>query len=447
MKDMDNEKWTKRLHDRLADHEESVTDELWAGIEARLAQQEAPRRAARPVPLWGRWAVAATLVGVLAGGGYLAWQGTRSASPLAGGSPVMAEKHPASSAPVAHRPQESVPGHPSSATDGGAPAAEALGRQRQSAARQQSGHPVCLLAEVTGSKQGQAVVTVRQEEKGMPMESEKIEENTAPSASVPAAAAPAGRSAGGDGGEQPAGQNLPQDVQAVLRELDREIAEAEPRERARVGLGLYAANGFGSQSDANGVLMSPSLLDQYDYDRYMSQARSRAAAPVYLAGYEERQKYYRPISFGLTVNIPVSSGFSVVTGLVYTRLRSDFTNVAAGHAHQREQTLYYVGIPLSGHLRLWNWRGLNVYAAAGGQADFNVKARLMATGVEQQMRKDRVQWSLQAAVGLQYDIIPQIGVYAEPGLKYYFDNGSEVRNFFKDKPTALNLQVGLRLNF
>ena len=38
------------------------------------------------------------------------------------------------------------------------------------------------------------------------------------------------------------------------------------------------------------------------------------------------------------------------------------------------------------------------------------------------------------------------GLYAEPGVKYYFDNGSRVVNFFKDKPLNLNLQVGLRLN-
>ena len=30
--------------------------------------------------------------------------------------------------------------------------------------------------------------------------------------------------------------------------------------------------------------------------------------------------------------------------------------------------------------------------------------------------------------------------------KYYFDNGSRVQNFFKDKPTNFNLQLGLRWN-
>ena len=49
-------------------------------------------------------------------------------------------------------------------------------------------------------------------------------------------------------------------------------------------------------------------------------------------------------------------------------------------------------------------------------------------------------------LGIQYDIIPQLGLYAEPGIKYYFDNGSRLQTFFKDKPTNFSLQLGLRWN-
>ena len=33
-----------------------------------------------------------------------------------------------------------------------------------------------------------------------------------------------------------------------------------------------------------------------------------------------------------------------------------------------------------------------------------------------------------------------------PGVKYYFDNGSNILNYFKDKPLNYNVQFGLRLN-
>ena len=113
----------------------------------------------------------------------------------------------------------------------------------------------------------------------------------------------------------------------------------------------------------------------------------------------------------------------------------------------RHQTLHYVGIPLNIQIALWQWNKLNVYVAAGGQADWNVEAKANTDGVNQEMEKDRLQWSVGGSLGVQYNIMPQLGVYAEPGFRHYIDNGSNVSNFFKDKPTDFNLQVGLRFNF
>jgi hypothetical protein len=132
--------------------------------------------------------------------------------------------------------------------------------------------------------------------------------------------------------------------------------------------------------------------------------------------------------------------------VVYTRLSSDFTNRTNNLEYQKHQTLHYVGIPLNVQYHVWKWRSLNVYATAGGQADMNVKAHLESDGLEQDMKKDRIQWSVNGAMGVQYNLIPQLGLYAEPGIKYYFDNGSHVRNYFKYRRTNFNLQIGLRLN-
>ena len=75
-----------------------------------------------------------------------------------------------------------------------------------------------------------------------------------------------------------------------------------------------------------------------------------------------------------------------------------------------------------------------------------MKAKLTTDGVNSSISRDDLQFSVQGALGLQYDIIPVVGIYVEPGIKYYFKNGSDVRNFFKDKPTNFNLQIGVRLN-
>ena len=67
---MKMDKWTQQLHDKLAEREVAPPDNLWADIEAALpkdlAGNKKPR--ARFVPL-RRWAVAATLALLVAGGG------------------------------------------------------------------------------------------------------------------------------------------------------------------------------------------------------------------------------------------------------------------------------------------------------------------------------------------------------------------------------------------
>ena len=58
---------------------------------------------------------------------------------------------------------------------------------------------------------------------------------------------------------------------------------------------------------------------------------------------------------------------------------------------------------------------------------------------------DRLQWSVSGAVGFQYNFIENLGIYVEPGIGYYFDDGSDVLTVYKDKPLNFSLQVGVRL--
>ena len=60
------------------------------------------------------------------------------------------------------------------------------------------------------------------------------------------------------------------------------------------------------------------------------------------------------------------------------------------------------------------------------------------------LREGGMQWSVNAAAGIEYNIRNVVRLYAEPGVSYYFDNGSRIDNIYKEKNTALNLQFGLR---
>ena len=103
-------------------------------------------------------------------------------------------------------------------------------------------------------------------------------------------------------------------------------------------------------------------------------------------------------------------------------------------------------MPLSASYKLFSTGRLHAYVTAGAQADFNVSATLKTDEVSVGIKKDRPQFSVNAAAGVEYDIIPQLGLYAEPGVRYYIDNQSSTDNIFKDKPCNFSLQVGIRFN-
>ena len=406
--------WAQRLRDHLADYEVPVPDDLWEKIEARLPKEivsptpTPKKKKARIVPLWARWAAAAA---VFVGGLVILWK-------VEGGMWRSAEGR---LLPEGRKNENRYEADQTTPPKGTPP---------------NLGGESCAQGKITPKE------TISSDEK---TEKESAEKPIQPIQSILSEEKPILPIQPILSEEKPKeSEKHPEDV---IRELDRKIMEYEQRRSHKASLNLYASNGFGNQSFRNGVLMSPELLANYDYYTNPSSVGTRGDnSPVYLANHEERQQFYQPISFGLSVNIPISSGFSVSSGIVYTRLRSDFTSIANSLVYERQQTLHYVGIPLTVQYNVWQWHGLNVYATAGGQVDFNVKANVTTEGSETTLEKDDLQWSVNAAVGVQYNFIPQLGIYAEPGIKHYFDNGSHIQNFFKHRPTNFNLQIGLRLN-
>ena len=427
------EDWAQRLRDHLAGYEVPVPDDLWEKIEARLPKEvlsPTPKKEARIVPLWARWAaVAAVFVG-----GLVLWNveggmwyenrqeadQTAAVLPLSRGSQRGSEQAHSQAEHEAEFEADQTTPNPSysggeSCAQSNLTAKEPISSEEKSA--EEPNEPI-----LPTSSEGKPILPISSDEKSISSDDEPISSEEKPT--------------------EP--EKTPEDV---IRELDQKIAEYKQHRNRSAAINLYASNGFGHQSYRNGVLMSQELLSNYDYYTNPDYYGTRASdSPVYLANHEERQKFYQPISFGLSVNIPISSGFSVSSGIVYTRLRSDFTSIANSLVYERQQTLHYVGIPLTVQYNVWQWHGLNVYAAAGGQADFNVSAYVTTEGTETKLEKDDLQWSVNAAVGVQYNFIPQLGIYVEPGVKHYFDNGSHIRNFFKYRPTNFNLQIGLRLN-
>lgn len=162
---------------------------------------------------------------------------------------------------------------------------------------------------------------------------------------------------------------------------------------------------------------------------------------------KETTKHNMPVSFGATVSYALNDRLALTSGLVYTLATSSFEHGTSSNASKDEQTLHYVGIPLTASYTIWSNSWLKTYVNAGGQADFNVSAKVETEGHTTNIDKDRAQLSVGAAVGVQLNVIKQMGVYVEPGVRYYFDNGSNVQTVFKEHPCNFSLQMGLRWNF
>ena len=413
---MNKDKWTQQLHDKLADREVAAPEGLWADIEAALPKTPAVK-GKRPllIPL-RRWAIAASFAALTAGGGYLLWQ---------------ANQPPTNGQELAKTDPDTPPSFPGSIENPGSPDnLEPPEDPVPSVEPAPSGVPAPSEKSLSRSEIPQIRFDDSSAESLNGSSGESLAQNVSPS--------------------EPASQSVPEDVPSgdeTTRRLDNQIAMLTPKQGRKAIVSLYALNGLSDQQSANGVRMSDEMAERYDVSQYLPRrARSRDGDPIYLAGYEERQKHNQPISIGLSVGYPLSSRLSLSTGVVYTRLRSEFTSVVYDMSISRQQTLHYLGVPLNLQYHLWHSGSLNVYLSAGGAADYNIKTRMVSNGVEQQLDRDRWQFSMQGGIGIQYDVLPQLGLYAEPGVKYYFDNGSVVRNFFKDNPLNLNLQLGLRLN-
>ena len=153
-----------------------------------------------------------------------------------------------------------------------------------------------------------------------------------------------------------------------------------------------------------------------------------------------------PLNIGLKLRIGLTDRLFAETGVVYSYLKSEGTSSARSYT----QRLHYVGVPLGIGYNIWRKGNVAVYAVGGGMAQKLVsgtaETQYYMRGSEEKktLREGGMQWSVNAAAGIEYNIRNVVRLYAEPGVSYYFDNGSRIDNIYKEKNTALNLQFGLR---
>lgn len=167
-------------------------------------------------------------------------------------------------------------------------------------------------------------------------------------------------------------------------------------------------------------------------------------------------RHRQPVRAGVSFRYDLGRRWSIETGLTYTMLSSD---IDAGSEFRRcliERKLHYIGIPLNASYDFLQKKRWSMYATAGGMLEKCVSGREVAeyrtNGITSstdthEISVRELQWSVNAAVGAEFNFTPLIGIFAEPGVSWFFGNGSQIETIYQDRPFNFNFRVGLRFSF
>ena len=429
---MNEKEWTSELRKRMADYQEPVNDELWERIESTLSEKSGSQEKARIVPL-RRWAAAAAALLLVVGGGYYIHKKVNTGAPVVETAAIIEKAGPTEA------PRELD-------TPDNLDNLENLDKLAHLAHLESPQSPSSPLSPSSLSSPSHPTLTI-EEDKQEPInhEERKQDEDLRVSQSTETSTM-----ARNDGNERM--RKLEASSQSVSSASHRSLGyersqtiRPKKQEHPKLSAMLYAQNAMGGNDlHRDPVLMSMDKAAMYSEVEKISYAVNTRHAPIYLYNYEEITKHHQPVTFGLSLSYPLTSRLSVLSGVTYTKLSSDFIQKMNDTKVVNEQELHYVGVPVRFSYQLLSWKGFSLYGIAGGAADMNVKSSYTTEGMKGKARKDRVQFSADAAAGVQYQVLPQMGLYVEPGVKYYLDNKSRVDNYFKDHPFNFNLQVGVR---
>ena len=475
---MSNQDWTSKLQDQLAGYQESVSHDLWAGIEQSLAQNNIESVSSNPqtiasessesadsnvgseakknarIVYFKRWSAAAAAVALLGIGGsyvYLHQEDVEKAH-----LQLASLSSPVVSADLQSAASQSAPSHVVSADLQSAASQPApshiVSADLQSAASQPAPSPVVSadlqsaasqpapshavsadLQSAASQKKTSDDVLKEKSENEISLLAEKSDYKALTRSTDHHAAAYASQSYHFEKNEEVSGWSMQLYAENLTPSLGGVNSDAS---------GGYNDFSYGTMAEPMpGVIPDPTAGGIYGEEYLL------ASYKAIQRNQQGNAKHHAPVSVGLQVAFGIAPRLSLSTGLVYTRTSSDFYPYASSSSYNVHQVLHYVGIPVGLNYEFWQSGGFHAYVMAGAEADYNVKNDTEEEGVKKEnAKRDRVQFSGKASLGAQYDITPKVGLYIEPGAKYYFDNGSHVENTFKDKKLNFNLQFGLRFN-
>lgn len=179
---------------------------------------------------------------------------------------------------------------------------------------------------------------------------------------------------------------------------------------------------------------------------------------------QETKRHEHPVTFQLSVNIPLYKRFSMSSGLGYTYMKSVFEtdNGNNNDITRRTQRLHYLTVPLGVNYTLWQHKRWTAYASGNIRLDIPLRGKettqyiyvgpyshapgdsLVFNTTSAQV-KAPWQWSVGCGIGIQYRLLPNVNAFFEPNIRYYIPTGSPVETYRTVHPFNVAIPFGIRI--
>lgn len=425
--------WKEDIHDRLGNFETDAPDGLWEAIHQRMAQTEPAQAEKRQTPFVLQPALrrtacaAAACLALIAGYQYFADGG----------------KETASGVKVAQSGVADIPTNRYVAKNAVAPAAMVYAQTQNS--------PAVLQPNDRVEQTADAAVQPTQND-----ESAQISTSQHLNTSTPQPHNPSTPQHLNPSTSQPHNPSTSQPHNPSTSLLAYTPAERHSSRHdgvaARWTLSTSATTGMGASSVTNSTA---TYVEAVGPDDVIWADNPQLGIGIFNQGKSVKTEYKHrlPVRVGLNVAYRLTDRLSVESGVSYTRLSSDMKDGTKDNYSSGSQKLDYIGVPLNVKYRAFGYRRLSVYASAGLLTEKCVSGKTtheyVISGEKKKHEAEDVaakpwQLSVNAALGAQFDVLRNVGVYVEPGVSYYFDDRSPLSTIYKEKPLNFNLNLGVR---
>ena len=409
-----NKQWSDDLRQRMEQYETEAPEGLFDDIMKAMPATQRPTPQARIVPLWVRRTAVAAVVAIAVAAGYTL---------LDVEEPSSAEATLALSTPTAPAAIQSIPeAEPAPQTDATEPRALAYTAQR-------------VNTEVETTPQPALATTPSNDDTATPNHNEQ------PATSVD---------------KQPHAPKRTEASRPTSEPSAKRVFQATTAKRRNVG-GLTAslrASGLSLGKSAYGT-QSVFMVNSVLYG-----ARADALdTPTDIVTHDSEQTistdrhHHLPVRIGALLRYDITERWAIESGITYTKLVSEINIGNTANYYDERTALHYLGIPLNAVYNIYQSRRFAFYVSGGGMVEKSIAGSsrtdyfLDGKKVNSQ-RSDitvkELQWSVNAAVGAQFNLWPSVAIYAEPSVGYRFANGTKIETLYNERPLDFNMNIGLR---